>query len=313
MATKKFNEVFKTSKETVYGDTQFLALIAASLNSTVEFSPVLKSNGSTSTAQYNVQRAKRIKGKDVATPNAKTTTNDNALLDSFSEIEWVTLPVATGVMRSVGIKTAINEEFDPESMGEVHQLAVQSAVGVAARERQENLINEIVIGKGKSNWEALTGTDLFTELSDKADEIMLFADDFKYTTEQEKMIIFMNPVLKTKIEKEMGTAFTQEVPVYQTGLKSRFSIGGIPVVIVPQLNSIEDTDATKRLGAIVMDIEALAFKAEQYSKLIDTDNGLTRYTGRVYYDIQKLVDAERTKVLTFDATGKAAKTKKVSE
>lgn len=85
---KKYSEVYEIAKETAYGDVRNALVLAASLNSVVSFSPIQKPNGIVgSTAQYNIQRLKRIKAKKVANANAKTTTADLAVLDSFQDPE----------------------------------------------------------------------------------------------------------------------------------------------------------------------------------------------------------------------------------
>lgn len=88
---KTFNQVYKVAKETTYGGLGGALVLAASLNSVVKFSPVLKSNGTAgapdSSAEYIIQRGKRIKSKIVAKPNTGTTAVALAALDSFSQVD----------------------------------------------------------------------------------------------------------------------------------------------------------------------------------------------------------------------------------
>ncbi len=81
---KTLNSAIEVAKETAYATASMGLVVAASMNSQARFTPVYKSNGvSGSSAEYFLQRPIRIQGQEVATPNAKTTTNDLAVLDSF--------------------------------------------------------------------------------------------------------------------------------------------------------------------------------------------------------------------------------------
>ncbi len=88
---KKFNEVYKLHKETAYAGLSTALVLGASLNSAVDFSPVLAPNGAVdsgaATAEYTVQRAKRVKAKAIANPNAGTTAAALAALDTFTKVD----------------------------------------------------------------------------------------------------------------------------------------------------------------------------------------------------------------------------------
>lgn len=217
-------------------------------------------------------------------------------------------------MRGIGVRTSINEAFDMDSIGEGYAKVISDSTQVESIERHEALLAELAKA---TNVVKLTGTDLFTELSTEAFKIMSLADDFKYMTNKENMLIIMHPMVATMVAKEIGSVFNQEAPIYRTGLKSQFSINGIPVLIDPTLNTLDGAtgDGTDRFGAIVMDIEALAFKADEFSKPVSIDLGLTKFSGQYFYSVEKLIDNSRVTVMTFDAkaAGAVAKTKKVSE
>lgn len=316
---KKFNIVYKAAKETAYGNQAAALTVAASLNNVVTFSPILGPNGSVdagaASAEYNIQRVKRIKGAEVANATVLNTTNALAGLDGFSTLDWETVGVATGKLRSVGLKMGINEEFNIDSLGEAHAKGIADSVNIQAIERHEALIEEAYTASGASAGTLVytaAKTDIFDALTDAADEIMLLSDDFKHMTSQENMVIIMHPTVAKMVAKEIGTVFNQEAPIYQTGFKSRMSINGIPVLVDANLNKFEDTDATKRVGAIVMDIEALAFKAANETEANVTQLGHVKFAGTYFYNITKAIDPTRIKHLVFDATGKAGKTAKAS-
>lgn len=318
----KFNIVYKVAKETAYSNAASALVVAASLNSSVDFSPVVAPNGTVdmgaASAEYNIQRIKRIKGSDVANVNTGTTGAALAALDTFSKVEWETIGVATGALRSVGVKLGINEEFNIDSLGEGHRKAVSDSMELERVERHEAIIEALskedggLTGKAASLAFAAGKTDVFDALTDKADEIMLLSDDFKHMTSEQNMVIILHPSVAKMVSKEIGTVFNQEAPIYTTGFKSSKSINGIPVLVDANLNKYQGTDAAQRLGAIVMDIEALSFKAANESKPVQVDLGLTKFVGKYFYDITKVVDSSRVKTLTFDATAKAAITKKAS-
>ena len=111
---KKFLELYKDVKETVYSkDAQALVLLA-SLNSCVEITPDLAPGGNVdgSTSQYKVQRRKRPSVNKVANANTGSTSSALAALDQFSKNDWVTLDIATGDLHSVGFKRTFNDDYD---------------------------------------------------------------------------------------------------------------------------------------------------------------------------------------------------------
>lgn len=211
-------------------------------------------------------------------------------------------------------------------MGEGHAKAVADSVNLQLIERHERLLDEVVGeyiagGSKKTDGEldlAGANTEAFDTLSDAADEVMLFSDDFKHMSSESNMLIILHPTVARKVAKEIGTVFNQEAPIYTTGFKSNKSINGIPVIVDPNLNKYQVAKAAAgtadtRLGAIVMDIEALAFKAADESKPIMTDLGLTKFAGKFFYSIEKLIDPSRVKVLNIkDTTIKASQTDKAS-
>jgi len=89
---KTFSTVVGVAKETIYASELTLApMLSASLNTNYRFTPLQKSNGTTgsptTSAQYQIQRAKRIKAQEVANPNTGATSDALAILDSFSKVD----------------------------------------------------------------------------------------------------------------------------------------------------------------------------------------------------------------------------------
>lgn len=317
---KKFNLIYKVAKETAYARAASALVLAASLNSTVDYTPIAAPNGTVdagaASVEYNIQRIKRIKGQDVANPNAGTTSAALAALDTFSTVDWETIGVATGTLRSVGVKVGLNEEFNIDSVGEAHAKAISDSMNVQVIERHEKLIQEAYTASGASagTLAFATGkTDVFDLLNETVNGITLLSDDFKHMTDLSNIVIIMHPSVANFVAKEIGTVFNQEAPIYTTGFSSKQSINGVPVLIDPNLNKFQGADASARLGAIVMDIEALSFKAADETKPVSVDLGLTKFVGRYFYNIIKAVDPSRIKHLVFDATTGVAKTKKASD
>lgn len=317
--TKKFNVVYGVAKESAYAQEAAALVLASSLNTVVEFTPVLAPNGlvdaGATTAEYTIQRVKRVKGKAVANANAGTTAASLAALDSFSKVDWETIGVATGELRSVGVKLGINEEFDADSMGEVHAKAVADSVNIQVIERHEALLDEAITNAqdgGKFTAPAAGTTPIFDKLTEVANSIMLKSDDFKHMTSKANLVIVLHPSVADLAVKEIGTVFNQEAPIYKTGLMSRTSINGIPVIVDANLNKYEGAAATELIGAVVMDIEALAFRAKEFAKPVSVDLGLTKYFGQFFYNIQKAVDPSRIYKIEWTKPTALAKTAKAS-
>lgn len=317
---KKFNIVYKVAKETAYANEAAAFVLGAAMNSVVEFSPVLAPGATVdagaASAEYNIQRIKRIKGAAISNPMAGTTTAALAALDTFSKVEWESIGVATGVLRSVGVKVGINEQFDIDSLGAGHAKAIADSVNVELIERHEKLIEEAYTNAGiDGGTVAFTAgqTAVFDKLTAVANEIMLKSDEYKHMTDKANLVIVLHPSVADMVTKEIGTSFNQEAPIYKTGIGARTSINGIPVIVDANLNKYQATGATDRLGALIMDMEALAFKAANETKPIMVDLGLTKYVGKYFYSITKAIDTGRIAKIAFDATSLiATETAKVS-
>lgn len=302
---KKFNQVIKVAKVKAYSEESKSLLVLAMMNSVVDFTPVLAPNGTVdagaTTAEYLIQVPKRVKSQLVANPNTGATADALAALDKFSKTDWETIGVATGVLKGIGVKTGINEKFDADNMGEAHAKSVSGQVENIAVSRIESLLELILNNATVKATATALGADIFTQLSNKADEIMMKVTDVKHMST--KPIIIMHPTVVTKVAKEMGTAFTQEVAVYNTGLKTKFSINGIPVIKEYNLNKYDGTaaDGTDRYGAIIIDADSIALKKKSEQKAVSVDLGLTKYDGTFFYDVQAFIDEERAALFTFDA------------
>lgn len=320
---KNFAIVIKTAKETTYADIAMAFPLSASLNSMVQFTPMQKSNGTvdspTTSAQYWIQRTKRVKAKVVANPNTGNTSDALAILDGFSRIDWETVTVATVPKRAIGIKISVNDKFDIDNTGEGHAKQWAEQYKVESIERKERLLNEMYTNATDGGtFNAPTAdkpTPIFDKITALANQIELFADDFKYMTSPSNIIIVLHPTLVNQVYKEIGTVFNNEAPIYKTGLKSRFSIAGYPVLVDPTLNvfSTGTGDDAVRLGALVMDIEAVAFKTDNQKVYIDQAIADTRYVGLTYYGIEKLVDTKRAFKIGFKPDSSIAVTPKVSD
>lgn len=317
---KKFNQVYKLAKETAYSSESTSLVLMASMNSVVDFTPVLAPNGKVdagaTTAEYLIQRIKRIKAKDIANPNTGSTADALAALDTFSKVDWETIGTATGILRGVGVKTGINEQFDIDSLGEGHAKAVSDSVAVQAIERKEALLSEIITSASvKKDALAFSPSDtkIFDGINEEVNRIMLLSDEYKHMTDKQNIVVFMHPALADKVAKEVGVLFQSEAPVYKTGMTSKFSINGVPVIVEASLNKFAGQGAGTAgtaIGAVVMDAEAVAFKAANETVPVSVDLGLTKYNGTYFYNVQKVIDASRISTFDFDS---ALLTAKVSD
>lgn len=320
---KNFAIVIKGAKETTYADVSMAFSLAASLNPMVRFTPLQKSNGTagspTTSAQYWIQRGKRIKAKEVANPNSGKTSDALAILDSFSRVDWETYEVATVKKRSIGIIISVNDRFDIDNVGEVHAKQWAEQYKVEAIERKERLLTEIYTNATDGGTIAAPSetepTPIFDKVMQLAILIQLLADDFKYMTAASNIIIAMNPLLVPAIIKEIGTVFYQEAPIYKTGLKTRTSIGGYPVILDPTINifGAGEGESATRLGFLILDIEGVAFNTQDNEVFIDQSIADTRYVGETYYGIEKLIDKTRTYKVMFTADALIKQTPKVSD
>ncbi len=308
---KKFNEVFLTAKNTVYGEIDNALVLAASMNSIVKFKPILSPNGSNAIEKYNVQIAKRNKSKSIGKSGtvstssgdlASMTTADNlAILDSFGKYDWDTEEITTGELRGIGHKIGWNDEYDADNLGSTQANFISTEVGEAALKRKEELLSKIIDGgtwAGEIDLSA-TGTPAYDQATAAIRKIRKVSDDFKHRTAMKNILILVDTPIKDKMAKEMGTAFQKEQPIYTTGLKSKFSVNGVPVLEVPELDQFISGDAlnTDKVtsGIIVLDIETIAFKAANEMKGVDVNLGATRFVGTLYYEISKVLTIGKSK------------------
>ena len=80
-------------------------------------------------------------------------------------------------------------------------------------------------------------------------------------------------------------AFNQEAPIAQTGFTTGKSINGTPVIVDAAL-------AGKVVYVFHKDV--LAFKSAMIEKDVNVDLGLVEFTGKFFYDVQAVVDADRS-------------------
>lgn len=306
---KTFNQIIKAYKKTTYTMMENSVYLATSMVKTYSFVPILKpgttANSLASSPEYTIQIGKRIKAKDVPNSNTGSTSDALAALDTFSKIDWKSISVGTGNLRSVGLKMGLNENFDIDSVSDTKAQEIAAAWEVEGIERNEKLIGEIfdnATNKVIIPAAAKDTTPIFDSVSNIANKISLLVDDIKGMRSKNNLIIWMNPIIEEQVIKEIGTVFNQEAPIYKTGLKTKTSINNIPVVFDGNLNKFQDTDNTKRLAFIVMDVEALAVKVDNIDKTFDIDLGITRYVGKFFYTIEKLIDQNRVYIATIDAS-----------
>lgn len=317
---KKFNEVFTLAKETAYNTTDMVVNLAASMNPVVSFTPLFEAGGATKNGsgksnenpRYEIQRMKRIKGKEYDYKD-NTTATALGFLDSFSDADWETIGVKPGNLKSIGLRMDWNEEFNVDDMGAGFAKTLADTAKNTLVSREELILEKLIgtpgapttIGTDKSFW--------FDLLGGESEKIELLVDDFKAFTARSNMLMILHPSVARKVAAELGTNFHNEAPIYKTGLSTNTSINGVPVIINGNLNKFDGAAGTDVVGAVILDLEAIAAKYDYVEKPVDQTIGITRYVGKAYYEIQEVIDPSRIKVLTFtrtDLAGGAATTSK---
>lgn len=285
---KTFNQIYQEALANVYSKKVNALTLLAKQNSSVEFEPSLAPNGKVdaTTTKYVVQRRKRPAVNVVATPNAGTTTSALAALDQLKGVEFDSVLIATGELKSVGFAETIADDFD-FSNSPKHSRDMLYTVGEIATDREKKLIDLLKTAtktgaaipafvEGKAVvWSALAAEsarlakvdDEFLDVQHKTDFIHVISDD-----------------VATEIAKEMGQAFNQEAPIAQTGFMSEMSINGVPVIVSPRLTGRQ---------AFTYHNEAIAFKKQPIEKDIKVDLGLVEYTGKFFFDVMAIIDTAR--------------------
>lgn len=316
---KTLQTTFAIAKNTAYTNGNGIMVSHFAANTIMRITPLQKPNGANTNA-YALQRLKRVKGQDVANPNANTTAANLAALDGFSTMDWDTVAIVTGNLKSIGLKVGINEVFDVNQIGDAQAQLIAGIIENQAVERAENIVAELRAGKGTTTNNIVVGSS--DKISEKITEafgaIEMFADDYKYMSN--KVVAFINPIFADKLAQEVGTTYSTTAPtLFGTGLADTFSILGRSYAKTSVLNSITGATATdgasangKRLIAIVVDSEAVAMLTNEYKKGVDIDMGLTRFVGDFHYDVIKLVDTNRVKFIWGDAPSAIAATVKVN-
>lgn len=331
---KKFNQIFETAKLTVYGNIDNALAAVAAANTAVQFKPLFSPNGTNIHEKYNVQVAIRNKSKtfgaaasnpDVTLSSGKTgemTTADALkIFDSFGRYDWDTQEITTGTLKAIGHKIGWNDNYDADNLSDTQAEFISSEVGNVAISRKEGL-TKILVDQGKANGgeeldlvpTATEKTPAYDFLVNKATEIGKISNKHKYLTEESQMLHAVDVETRNALAKEIGQGFYNEAPIFGTGLKSKFSVNGIPVIVIPDLSKfLADTD--KNVRTVTFDVEFLALKAEYIEKVMSLDLGVTKFEGKAFYDIMTGVDVlgERVKLGYSTDASKVAAVKVVND
>lgn len=289
---KKFTDLYLKVKEIVYSQDAQSLVVLASMNTSADFTPVLAPNGSTggSTSKYTLQRRKRPSAPSaVANAKAGTTAAALAVLDSFQEPDWESIEVVTGVLKSIGFKKLFNDDYDFLENESVHSDDLKYQEGEIALARKAALISlldtatettQVIPAYAKGD------TKLWDFVADRVIELGQIDDDYKSKQGAADFVVYMSADMAKQLAKENGVGFYNEAPIAQTGFKSGMSVNGTPVIV-------DQTLVAKSI--YFLHKEALAFKSEPIEKDINVDLGLTEFTGKMFYDVQTVVDSARIK------------------
>ena len=287
---KKFNEMYTELKAKVYNQAKYALVVAAAGNNAVNVAAILQPNGKVdgTTTQYNVQRRKRPGVNTVANATAGTTSAALAALDQFSIIDWDTVEVATGVLKSVGFKEQLGDDFD-YSNSPKHQSDMQWIIGEQAEQRRKDIIALFdTFGETAAVLPDYTAGDtvVYKAINDEITALSTLDDEYKSGVDRSEFIIVVSQEIATELTLELGTAFQQEAPIAQTGFTSSMSIGGTPIIVETGLTGRE---------VYMYDAEAIIVRATQIEKAVNIDLGLTAYTGKFFWDVMAVADTARVK------------------
>ncbi len=283
---KTFNQIILDAKETVYSAEANVLTVLAKANPMVTFQPQLMPNGVKAEGKYLVQRRKRPSVNTVANAKVGTTAAALAALDQFSEGDWETVEVLTGVLKSVGFKHKFEDSYDFSS-NDQHAKDALYQVGEIAAERKKAL-NTLLLSATHSGAAlpayAKDEVHVWDAISAEIVKLAQVDDEFKDVQGVADFITVVSPTVARELSKEMGTTFNSEAPIANTGLTSGKSINGTPVIV----------DSTLVKGSVyIIHNEAIGFKSVLIDKDIDIDLGLVEFTGKFFYDVMAVVDAAR--------------------
>lgn len=320
---KEFNKIVEAIKETTYAQDTYALTVLASLNPVARFIPLAQAGGgnlgSGKAVEYWLQRQKRIKSKAASTA-AKAIDRVIANYGNASKLEWETIEAYTPLKRNIELNISKNEEFDIDNVGSAYEKAIQDMWTATAVERKERLFEAVFFSKTKAQSadSADTGAALYDEIAGKVEDIKLLSDDYKHGTDN--VIIVLHPTVARLIGKEKANWESQTPSdIFGTGLTTRFSINGTPVVVDSTLNKKflpkDGTAGTdeKQFAYLILDIESIAFKAEAEETPYDDTFQDERFVGKIFYDMQAVVDADRIEVAALPASLNKTATKKVHE
>lgn len=108
----------------------------------------------------------------------------------------------------------------------------------------------------------------------------------------------MHPRLAQLLARVKGVTFQNEAPIFGTGLTSKFSYNGVPVLTdVTLAKTLTDGAGTpvslaNKVAYTILDGEAIFFQAANDTP-IDFTLADTRFVGRTFYDIAGVIDTNR--------------------
>lgn len=287
---KTLNTIISETNTKVYTNPAYYNVMRAKMNSAAAFTPILAPNGKVdgTTTKYTLQRLKRPKVATVADVNAGTFKSATDALDQFSVKDWETLDVATGVLRSVGFKETINDNFDISNsdyhMGEIKRITNEIAI---ARSKEFNTLLATAPKTGAALPAHVDGkTIVWDAIADETIKLAQVDDDFADVRPLNEFLIEVSMTVAKELAKENGTGFYNEAAIAQTGFKTNMQVNGSPVVINPRLTARE---------VIISHDDALAFHKQAIEKSVAIDMGLVSYTGTFFYDVMVIVDKARIK------------------
>ena len=293
-------ETFVTSAETAYatGITPLMGL--AALNEGVRFTPLQKSKYSTGNGKYAIQRAKRLKAKDLAAGTGKFGDDATSRLNALGKVDWETIETATSAEKIIGVQIEPNEEFDMTGVPADFNAPLTDMIRNTLIEGEE-LATAKVIGAGTKADLDLTDKDAAVKaIEDAIEEIELLVDDFKAYSNG--VVVLVHPTVAKIFSKIQGQGYQTGTNTFPNGLGKGFRYDGTDFFVSNIMNAIESSTG-KVAGAIVMDKEAYANNgiAAGITTFDEMHTG-SRAVGHRYYGLDKVVDAKRIKVLEITKT-----------
>lgn len=324
---KKFLTQFRDSNEAQYqtGKYPIMAMNAMNLQTKrINFAPVLGqfNDGTNETVEYNIQRFKRAKEKDIDNSALNGTAGTEQglgtdlvkILNSGSVIEWETLTTKASTQKIFTIRVKKGEGTNALADATPYQEVITNKAQNKLISKEERAVETIiasavansnVITLTKAQLETATGSSILDKdkfadsFTNEANMLEQLVDDFKYNATS---VVLYNPWTSKQFAKLQGQGYQQGTNTFGDQFSNGFNYAEHDFLPEDVLKSIkigtagDDTD--KIVLGIVQDQTAYV-DAGLENGMIEVNETTPRgdVVGHIYDDLNLVVDKARIKVL----------------